>query len=103
MKVGEYGINFVLGVGYNISGFSSLTLTFTKPDGTTLVVTDPAVAVGSGDIVTELGTFADETYATYTFQSGDVDQDGEWSVILTYVDGSKQLFSDVARFTIDDD
>ena len=101
MIVGEYGIPFRLGVNYDLSAATSLTLVFTKPDRSTLSVTNPDVSVGSLPINTNVGNFAANTYVTYTFQSGDVDQHGQWSVRLTYEDASpKRLYSKISHFTI---
>lgn len=101
MNVNEYGVDFLMSTSYDMSGFTSLSLEFTKPDDTTLVVTDPAVSVPASPVATTAGTFAANQYISYTFQIGDVDQTGEWSARLTYVDGSKRLISEIALFTVD--
>lgn len=101
MNVNEYGVVFAFSTGYDMSGFSTLTLDFTKPDDTHLIVTNSAVAVGAVDIVTTAGTFLAHKYVTYTFASGDVNVAGDWCVKLTYTDPTpKRLVADVAHFTV---
>ena len=104
MKVGEYGIGFRFGVGFDLSTATALTLTFTKPDETTLVVTNPTVEVGSVDASTDLGTFSANEYVRYTFAQGDVDQAGEWRAVLeALIPGTpdKNLISDPGYFTVE--
>ena len=91
MIAGEYGIVFRLETSFNIASFSSLSLKFTKPDGTILTVTNPAVSVGGSS----------STQALYTFQNGDVTLPGNWQAQLTYQDATpRQLISQRANFTI---
>ena len=96
MNVNEYGVVFRLGVSFDMSSNTALGLTFTKPSGATLTVSNPNVtapgSVGSG--------FSANEYFQYTFAQGDVDEAGSWSVRGTYTDGSKQLISDAATFTV---
>lgn len=105
MNVGEQGIAYNLNVNYNLSGATSLSMTITRPDGTTITrtgadVTAPAVALVTG---TSFGTFAASQYAKYTIQAGDLNQVGVYTARLTYVDGTKLLKSDLgeyANFTV---
>lgn len=77
---------------------TSLSFTFTKPDETTLTVVGQ---LGVPPVITPLGIFAANTYAIYTFVNGDVDQDGEWAVRLTYLDATPaQLISSIGKFTV---
>jgi len=100
MNVGEYGVQFVLGTSFDMSANTSLSLTFTKPDGTTLTKTS-GVTISASPITTTAGTFAANTYFLYTFVSGDVDQAGDWSVRGTYnATGPVHLISSIAYFTI---
>lgn len=101
--VGSYGIQLVFGVGYNMVAFTTLELTFTKPDDTTLVVnnTSPSpVALGGTDLPTDVGVFLTNQYVTYTFTAGQLDQSGNWNVRLRYVDANKQLYSKQGRFVL---
>jgi hypothetical protein len=102
MRVGEYGIPIQFNTRFDLSGFTSLSLAFTKPDNTILTVTDPDVAIGVGDIITPIGTFLSGEYVTYTFVNGDVDLFGEWSARLTANDGSENLISAEATFTVEE-
>jgi hypothetical protein len=101
MNVNEYGVQFLFSTGFDMSGYSALALHFVKPDLSTLVVTNPAVTVGSGNVSTTAGLFLANQYAQYTFVNGDVDQVGEWSVRLVYDDSApRHLISDIATFEI---
>lgn len=98
MNVNEYGILLQFGVSFDLSANTSLSFTFTKPDNTTLTKTG---TLGTVTITTTLGTFSANTYATYRFISGDVDQAGDWSVRLTYLDASPaRLISTIGVFTV---
>ncbi len=96
MNSGEFGVIFRLGVGFDMSGNTALSLTFTKPSGATLTVSDPAVTAPASTG----GSFGANEYFSYTFADGDVDEAGTWTVRGTYTDGSKQLISDTATFTV---
>lgn len=101
MNVGEFGVVFRMSVGFDIHAFSNLSITFTKPDKTTLTVGSPNVSVGGSDVATTLGTFLANQYALYTFQNGDVTQAGSWTARLTYQDTTpRQLISTPGTFTI---
>lgn len=101
MNVNEYGVAFVFSTGFNMSAFTSISITFTKPDDTTLTVTDPDVTVPASPLTTTDGIFAANEYAQYYFQSGDVDQVGQWSARVTYNDATPlHLISDIGVFTI---
>lgn len=98
MNVNDYGVVLQFGVSFNMNAFTSLKLTFTKPDNTTLTVT---AQLGVVDVVTPLGIFTADTYVTYIFIAGQVNQPGVWSVRLTYQDaGPTQLTSSVGTFTV---
>lgn len=101
MNLGEYGVVYRQNVGFDISANTSLSITFTKPDGSTLVVTT-GVSFGAVDVQTEYGTFTAHQYATYTFVSGDVDQVGDWSGRVTYNNTGlgQHLISTPGPFTV---
>lgn len=96
MNQGEYGVVFRLGVSFDLSGNTALSLTFTKPSGATLTVSNPSVTAPAS----AGGSFNANEYFSYTFADGDVDESGTWSVRGTYTDALKQLISDPATFTI---
>lgn len=101
MNVNEYGIAFHLNVNFDISGFTALSLVFTKPSGAILTKTNGDVTVPASPLVTsDQGTFAANEYVKYTFVLGDISEAGTYSVRLTYTDASKRLISDVTTFTV---
>lgn len=87
-----------------MNNFTTLSITFTKPDGTTLTVTNASaspVTVPNTPITTVDGTFAANEYAKYVFVNGDVNQVGDWSARVTYDDPTPlHLISDIGTFTI---
>lgn len=98
MIVGEYGVIFQMGVSFNMSAFTSLSLTFTKPDLTTLTVIP---SLGVVQISTPEGIFSANTYVTYTFLNGQVNQIGDWTVRLTYMDATPaKLISTIGSFIV---
>lgn len=98
MNVNEYGVTLQFGVSFDMSANTSLSFTFTKPDLSTLTV---AGTLGTIQITTTEGIFAANTYATYRFVAGNVDQAGDWSVRLTYLDASPaRLISTIGHFTV---
>lgn len=101
MNAGEYGITYNLNVNFDISGYSSLSLAFTRPDGTSFTRTNPTVTVGNSPLVTpDQGTFSANQYCVYVFQNADINQAGTYTARLTYQDASKHLISDQATFTV---
>lgn len=101
LNVGEYGLLLAINTNYNMSGFTALELTITRPNGSTLVRTNGDVLVPSVALVTDnMGTFAASEYVTYRFQAGDLTASGEYLVRLSYTDGSKHLVGDAASFTV---
>lgn len=99
MNVNEFGITLQFGVSFDMSGYDTLSFTFTKPSGEFLTVTG---SLGTIQITTTEGIFAANTYATYRFVDGDIDETGEWSVRLTYTDLSPaRLISSIGLFTIE--
>lgn len=104
MNVGDYGVAIVVSTGYDMVVFTELSLNFTKPDGSTLVVYDPDVTVPIVDVMTTEGLFVGRKYAQYFFKDGDVDQDGDWTVRVIYkndnVNPPLQLISNTAKFTV---
>lgn len=99
---GEYGIACVFSTAYDMSAFTTISLKFTKPDGTVLMVTDAnGVTVPNTPITTVLGTFAANKYARYAFQNGDLDQTGVWKCRVLYTDATPQhLISNESTFTV---
>lgn len=96
MNANEYGIVLKFGTGFDMSGNTSLSLVFTRPDGTSLTVTNPAVTVGSG----AYGSFADKEYLNYTTVSGDINQAGTYTVRAIYNASGVHLISDPGTFVV---
>lgn len=99
MNAGEHGIAYHFNVNFNLSGATSLSLTFTRPDGTTFTrtgadVTAPAVPFVAGGT---FGTFAASQYAKYITKAGDFPLPGVHTARLTYADATKLLKSDLGN------
>lgn len=77
-----------------MSGYTGLTLIFTKPDGTTLTKTEassnavdaPAVALISDP---DLGDQPASTYFEFSSIASDFDQPGTWYVCGIYTDATR--------------
>jgi hypothetical protein len=101
MNVNEYGVVFAFYVAFDISGFTTLKITFTKPSGGILTVMNPDVTAPNTQLVTPAGTFPANEYAKYVFALGDVTESGLWSARVTYdVAPSLQLISNVGTFNV---
>ncbi|WP_426111024.1 hypothetical protein [Massilia sp. PWRC2] len=101
MNVGEYGISFNFNQNFTISGFTTLSLAITRPDGSVITKTNPAVSVGSVALVTPNdGTYAAGQYAVYVFADGDLSLPGDYKARLTYTDASKRLIGELVVFTV---
>lgn len=97
MNANEYGILFEFGTGFDMSGNTSLSLVFTRPDATVLTVTNPAVTISAAAAPPFLGN----QYMKYTFASGDINQAGSYSVRAIYNDGlPSHLISNVGTFVV---
>lgn len=100
MNVGEYGVKFRVGTGFDLTAATGLALSFTKPDEVVLDVST-GVTVGVGTIVTPVGTLPSGTWAEYVWLVGQVDQSGTWTVRLIYDDATGQhLISELATFVV---
>lgn len=105
LKVGEIGKTIRVDNDFDLSFNTELTLTFTKPDGTTLTKTKTSDGVSAPGVeVTDPVTgevFAASQYMEYDFSSGDLDQSGRWFVKSTYTDATPKTFiGDCAEFTV---
>lgn len=96
LNLNEWGVAFILGTGFNMSGFTALTLTFTLPNKTTLIKTNPSVGISNG---VNYG-FPANTYAVYTFVPGDLSVPGVWGARLSYLDSGQFLTSTPVSFVV---
>jgi len=110
IKKNSLGLPLRIATGFNLSGFTSLTMIITKPDGTKLTktsgageVTAPAVPLVD-DV--DLGNVAASTYFEYINAVDDYDVVGDstdvnpWKVCGTYVDASQTLPVSPVPFTV---
>jgi len=101
---GEFGIACVFYTAYDMSGYTTISIQFTKPDGTILAPTNPDVTVPAVPLVTALGTFPANEYAQYYFVDGDLDQLGTWYARVIYDKANalppQRLISNSSTFTV---
>ena len=96
--VDNYGMDLVMGVGFDMSSNTSLTFRFLKPDLTTVV--EKTGILGTIEVTTTEGVFAANTWASYTFVDGDLDQIGTWTVELVYEAASTKITSVAKTFDV---
>jgi len=110
LKVGSIGTPLRIATGFDMSGFTTLTMIITKPDGTKLTKTS-----GAGEVTApatplvddpDLGNVAASTYFEYVNAVNDYDVAGNkadtnpWETCGTYVDGSQTLPVSPVPFTV---
>jgi len=84
LRVGESGKNILVVAGYDMSSYTELTLTFTKPDGTSVSkATADGVAIGAGETIDGVSYTANE-YVYYPVEAAFLDTAGTWCVYITY-------------------
>ena len=102
----ESGKNLNVNAGFDMSSNTELTLTFTKPDGTTQVTktTADGVALGAGETDPDLGVLTANEYVTYPIEAGFLDTAGTWQVDLTYTNTASTpddvFIGECASFTV---
>ncbi len=110
IKVGSIGIPLRVATGFDMSGFTSLTMNITKPDGTVLTKTSGAgeVTAPATPLVNDpdLGNVAASTYFEYINTVNDYDVTGNaadtnpWKVCGIYIDGTQTLPVSPVAFTV---
>ena len=95
--VGEYGRLLNFGTQFDMSAATSLSIVFTRPDGTTF---NPTAALGTVPILSQSETFAAYQYCYYTFAIGDLNQSGLYSARVSYTDAYKHLLTPAYRFNV---
>jgi len=89
---GEYGKIVVIDLAYDLSLATALTLTISRPDGSSIQkTTSDGLQVGGQDLVVDGVTYNANQYATYTTAAGDIDQAGDYSLQLSAQFGANQL------------
>lgn len=63
---------------------ANLVMTFTRPNGTTIMRTYPDAYIGEIDMPSPLGVYYAGTYAVSPFATGELDQAGNWQVALSF-------------------
>lgn len=102
----EYGVACVFNTSFNMSAFTTLSILFIKPDGTTLLKTSTSnnVTCPNVNISTALGTFLANQYAQYYFIANDLNQTGVWQARVIYdntgASPSQHLISNLSSFTV---
>ena len=109
IKVGEKGQPFFIAAGFDLSGFTGLTIEFTAPTGgtdfiatdlTTPAVTAPAVQLNNDPAFDPPQTVAASTYFQYITDGTEFDIDGEWKACAFYTDASLVLNADSVTFEV---
>lgn len=90
IRVGESGKPIRIDAGFDLSGYTELSLTFTDPSGNANEVThasSPAVSAPATKVEdVDLGTLNASQYFEYTFPASQFDEAGSWTVRAKYTD-----------------
>lgn len=106
MNVGETGVILAFSTGFNMSANTSLQILFWKPSNPWSEDTNSSpsltktAAIGTNNLPTTAGLFLANTYVTYTFLAGELNESGTWSARVGYTDIAQHLISDVAQFPV---
>jgi hypothetical protein len=109
IKVGERGQPFRIATGFDMSGFTALSIVFTAPSNgasftatnlTTPAVTAPAVALTNDPGFTPPQSVAASTYFEYTTDGTEFDIAGTWTACAVYTDAARILNANKVTFTI---
>jgi len=100
-----YGVPAVFNTSFDLSAFTTLSIVFTRPDGTILTKTSAAgVTAPNVNVATALGTFLANQYAQYYFVAGDLNQLGTWYAYVIYDNSgaspSQHILSNQSSFTV---
>ena len=107
IKDGEIGKLVVVNANYNLSGYTELKLSFTKPDLTVVEVTTAnGVSAPAVDLTVDVDgvptTFLANQYWQYPTESGVMTPAGtNWKVHGEYIDATpKDFCGDTSTFTV---
>ena len=105
--VGETGRTLRVNAGFDLSGYTELSIIFCKPDGTTVTkTTADGVVIGAGVTDADLGVLTANEYVEYPIEVGviGVSDAGQWSAQILYTDTSASpndnLYGAVAYFEV---
>lgn len=89
IKVGESGKAFRLGVGFDMSSNTALSLVFTSPSGTQTTKTNPDVTAPASYVLDpDVGGLNASEYFEYTIESTDFTEAGTWTVYGIYTNAT---------------
>lgn len=100
LHVNDVGKLFRLATSFNMSAATSLTINFTKPDGTTLSVTTGVTAPAAAITDPDLGALAASEYMQYSIVATNIDQAGVWRACGIYTTATESFSSAEATFTV---
>ena len=95
--VGEYGRVLNFNTQFDMSGYTSLNITFIRPDGTTF---SPPAILGTVSILSPSETFLANQYCVYVFAIGDLNQLGTYTARVSYADTTRHLLTPLVRFNV---
>jgi len=104
IKLNEFGKELLLFAGVDISGASTYTVRFLKPDGTE---EDRTAILGTEertekDINCQTVTLPADFYATYVIEQGLIDQKGCWAYRLLAPGASESIPGEWGNFKVVD-
>lgn len=104
LREGQVGGTFRANAKFDMSANTALSLTFTRTDGTKLVVNNPQVIAPAVPVTDPtLGPLNANEYFEYITQVGDIPEGsaGDWTVCGIYTDSTPKVFpSATATLTI---
>lgn len=100
MNAGEYGIVHNILTGFDMSGSSAVSITYTRPNGTSFTASAPDVVVGSAPTSNGYVSFPANQYVSYVFKNGDISIPGDYTARAMYNDATKHLIASTVTFTV---
>ena len=109
IKVGEKGQPFYIAADFDLSGFTALSIKFTRPDGTSFTVTDltpsavtaPATPLTNDPAFNPVRSVAASQYFKYVSTGLEFDVAGDnWTACALYTDATRTLEANEVTFTI---
>ncbi len=106
LNAGEYGKILRINTGYDLSGATAISLSVTRPDGSSFVRDQNDVSIGNSTIQADVQqpdgstvqkTFAAGEYVEYTLQDGDIPDSGRYRAKLQVDFGPAQRLITVSK------